>query len=1076
MRLTTVILIATFLQVSANGFAQKITLSKRNAPLKTIFKELRNQSGYVFLCTENQLKISNPVSINVNGEDFQNVLKQIFENQPLTYNINEKTITIREKERSVIDKVIDYFSSIDVSGKVVDENGQPIAGATIKVKGATMLTNSASDGSFKLKNVAEDAVLQISYIGFQAREVKAAVSLGSILLIVEVAKLEEVMVNAGYYSVKDSERTGSISRISAKDIEKQPVTNILATMQGRMPGVFITQGSGAPAGNFQIRIRGQNSIRDEGNDPLYIIDGIPFSSQTIGANQTAGYSPGTTSPLNSIDPSDISSIEVLKDADATAIYGSRGANGVVLITTKRGVAGKVAVTLGASNDFGQVTMLVDQMKTEQYLSMRSQAYANDKIQQYPADAYDINGTWDKNRYTNWQKELIGGTAKVLALNASVSGGSEKTQFLLSSNYRTETTVMPGDFRYNKGSVNFNMKHGADSDKLNIVFSAGYTLQANNQPSLDLTSISRNLAPNAPALYDDQGKLNWQNGTWSNPLARLLQEFTGEVNTLVAGSVVSYHLSPALVLKANMGYTDIRNTESKITPFTMYNPSYGLTSAASSIYLNNTARQSWTLEPQVTWSHKIAQGNLELLGGATFQNQRSDRLVQFGSGFPSNGLIYNLASASTRAVNASDQTIYKYQALFARINYTLQDRYMLNITARRDGSSRFGPNNRFAVFGAFGAAWIFSKETFLKDSKILSFGKLRGSYGTTGNDQIGDYQYFNTYAPTGVSYEGSIGLQPTRLYNPNFGWESNNKLEFALDAGFFNDKLFATAAWYSNRSSNQLVGIPLPGTTGFSSLMANLGATVGNTGFEFTIRTVNINKRNFNWTTSFNITTNRNKLIAFPGLESSTYAESYIVGKPIDIRHLYGYMGVSATTGIYQFIDYNSDAELSPLEDRKSIADLTPRFFGGLVNQLKYKGFSLDFLLQFVKQKNISYPAAMPGTAFNQLVSLTNVWQGVGDISKAQLFSTGVEDEVATAFYRFGESDGALVDASFIRLKNIALSYDFPVMLKGAAKLRLFGQAQNLLTITSFDNGDPELRYGSFLPPLRICSFGIQVRF
>jgi len=953
----------------------------------------------------------------------------------------------------------------------------PLPGVTISVKGKAN-TSAITDynGQYVISTSPSDTLV-VTFIGFK----KAIVPVQGrteidITLQYDTTTLQEVKVNAGYYSVKESERTGSIARITSKDIEKQPVTNVLATMQGRMAGVSIRQDSGIPGGGFQISIRGQNSLRTDGNAPLYIVDGVPFSSQAIGSGSTNNAAPGMTSPLNAIDPADISSIEVLKDADATAIYGSKGANGVVLITTKKGKSGKTSVNIGASSSFGHVTGMMDLMKTGQYLAMRREAYSNDGITQYPASAYDINGTWDQNRYTDWQKVLIGKTSEIHTLQGTVTGGSEKTQFFLGGNYRTETTVFPGDFRYNKGSVYFNINHGVDTDKFRIVFSGNYNIQRNRLPATDLTQLSRTLAPNAPALHDTNGNLNWEKGTWNNPLAAFEQEFNGNVNTITASTVLSYKITENLLVKTNMGYTDIRNQESKTQPSTMYNPSYGRGSEISNLYLNNTSASSWIAEPQLNWKHELWNGRLELLGGATFQHQQSDRLVEYGNGFSSNSLINNIASASLHTVLASDRTIYKYQAFFARANYNWKDRYIVNITGRRDGSSRFGPANQFANFGAVGAAWLFTNESFMKQNSFLSFGKLRGSYGITGNDQIGDYQYFNTYAPTGVLYEEKIGLGPTRLYNPYFGWENNKKLELALESGFLRDRIYFTAAWYQNRSSNQLVGIPLPATTGFTSLNANLGATVQNSGLEFTLRTVNIDNGKLHWTTAFNISSNRNRLIAFPDLESSPYATTYRIGRSLDIRHLYQSTGVDPSTGIYAFRDYDGDGSISTVEDQQWIADLTPKYFGGLENQFKYKNFGLDFLFQFVKQKNMAYPIGIPGAAVNQRADLTGAWQQSGDLTNDQKFSTGADNDALTAFYQYTSSSGAIVDASFVRLKNISFTYDLPSDFKDHARIKLYLQGQNVFTLTSFKNGDPELRYGTFLPPLRVFTFGVQLTF
>jgi len=967
-----------------------------------------------------------------------------------------------------------YFQQL-ISGTVSDGTG-PLPGATVVVKGSGRSAVTDADGKFSIAAAPED-VLIVSFVGFKSVEMLVgAQAVVNIILVEDSLQLEEVTINAGYYNVKQKESTGNISRITSKDIETQPVSNVLATMQGRMAGVSITQDSGAPGGAFQIRIRGQNSLRSEGNDPLYIIDGVPFSSETIGFSETSGFNPSMTSPLNGINPANIASIEVLKDADATAIYGSRGANGVVLITTKKGRAGKTAVSVTASTSAGKVTTMLDLMKTGQYLAMRRQAYANDGITTYPDSAYDVNGTWDQNRYTDWQKELIGGTAQITTLQASVSGGSESTQYQLSGDYRTETTVMPGDFSYDRGSVHFNVNHGAPDDRFKLTFSSGYSFQKNDLPATDLTTISRSLAPNAPALYNPDGSLNWENNTWTNPLAALEQQFTANINTLTASTVLSYAVTPSLLFKANLGYNEVANSESKATPSTMYNPSFGFGSESSSIELNKTGRKSWIIEPQVSWSGNWSKGKIEALAGATFQRQQTDRLFQFGYGFPSNTLINNLAAASFVYVYADDITIYKYQALFARVNYNWDGRYIINLTGRRDGSSRFGPGNQFANFGAVGAAWLFSNENFLKDSKVLSFGKIRGSYGTTGNDQIGDYQYYNTYATNGVTYDGIVGLQPTKLYNPNFGWEVNRKLEAGLELGFFKDRVFATASWYRNRSSNQLVGIPLPGTTGFSVLTANLDAKVENSGLEFTLRTINIDNGSFSWSTSFNIAANRNKLIAYPGLETSPYATTYRIGQSLNIINLYQYNGVDPQTGHYAFTDFNGDDAISYLDDRKAMVDLTPSFFGGLQNQLQYKAFSLDFIFHFVKQDNLAPTPGALGTAVNQRADITNVWNQPGDQAAYQRFTAGFDSAAMLAFSQFNSSTGAVQDASFIRLKNVALSYDVPASFLKGTKLRLFATGQNVFTLTSYKNGDPELRFGGSLPPLRVFTGGVQLSF
>ncbi|WP_298152202.1 SusC/RagA family TonB-linked outer membrane protein [Flavobacterium sp.] len=962
-----------------------------------------------------------------------------------------------------------------ITGIITFEN-MPLAGVTVTVKDKQTTSITDNNGQFSIAAIPGD-VLTFSYTGFKT----VSLTLNGyepikVAMQEDTTTLKEVTINAGYYKVKDKERTGSISKITSKDIENQPVTNALAAMQGRMAGVSITQTSGIPGGGFDIQIRGQNSLRADGNSPLFIIDGVPYASETTGYYLTTGPQATTTNPLNSINPNDIESIEVLKDADATAIYGSRGANGVVLITTKKGKAGKTTFTATVMNGSGRVTRFADLMNTQQYLAMRNEAFANDGITPGPTD-YDVNGTWDPNRYTDWQKELTGGTVDINDVKASISGGSEKTQFLISGDFHKETTVFPGEWRYKKGGAHVNLNHTSDNGKFRAQFSGGYTAQDNLQPGNDLTAISKKLAPNAPALYNADGTLNWEDSTWENPLALLKGKAKGRTSDLVANAVLGYQLLPELTVKSSFGFTDLRHEESRTMPTTIYDPAYELGSEYSILLLTNTARRSWIAEPQAEWSKTWNKSKTSVLAGATFQQQNGRQLVQEGDGFASNALIYNLSSAYLIDIITDSEQVYKYQAFFGRANYAYDERYIINLTGRRDGSSRFGPGKQFATFGAVGAAWLFSNEKFLKDhATFLSFGKLRASYGTSGSDQIGDYQFMDTYSTTGNNYNGISGLQPTRLFNPDFGWESNTKFEVALETGFLKDRIFFTVGWYRNRSSNQLVGIPLPGTTGFSSIQANLDATVENKGIELTLRTVNFQTEHFNWTTSFNISASRNTLLSFPDLDGSTYQNQFVIGQPLNIRKLYHYTGVNTATGLYTFADVNGDGSLSATDDKQTVLDLNPKYFGGLQNQISYKGVQLDFLFQFVKQVNYNaaYLSGIPGMMVNQPTAVTDHWQQPGDVAEYQQYTTGVNGAAVDAASKYRESDAAITDASYIRLKNVSLSYNLPEKWLSGVKCRVFAEAQNLLTITHYKGADPEFRAPGFLPPLKVFTAGLQL--
>lgn len=968
--------------------------------------------------------------------------------------------------------------TVPISGTITDAQGV-LPGVNVQIKNKAIATATDASGNFDIQALPEDTLI-VSSMGYLTLEVPVGSQTTFNLTLVEDATaLEEVTVNAGYYKVTDRERTGSIASIKAADIELQPVSSPLAAMQGRMAGVNITQASGVAGGGFSIQIRGINSLRAEGNDPLYIVDGVPYASQSLGNSDVSANSfAGMSSPLSTINPTDIASIDVLKDADATAIYGSRGANGVVLITTKKGKSGKTVFNINSSSTVGKVARKTDLLNTQQYLAMRREAYQNDGITEFPEDAYDVNGTWDQRKFTDWQKELIGGTAYTTLAQATVSGGSSDTQFMVSGTYRNETSVFPGDASYDRGNLHTSIAHKTANEKFNIQLTTDYSADKNTLPGIDLTSAALKLAPNAPELYDNNGNLNWENGTFQNPVAILQSEYLNQTRSLIINTLLSYRFLPDFEFKTSIGYSSLQFAESRTRPYTIYAPSQGYSSADSQLYKNEGVRTSWIVEPQIGWQKKWGLLKLHALAGATFQSQQQESFAIMGAGFASDALLNTIAAARTTMILQDDVAEYKYNAFFGRLNFNLNERYLLNLTGRRDGSSRFGPKNRFANFGAVGAAWIFSNESFLENTtNILSFGKIRSSFGITGNDQIGDYQYIDTYTVTPNVYDGITGIQPSRLHNPYFGWETNKKFEVAMDLGFLQDRFFVSAAWFRNRSGNQLVGMPLPGTTGFSSMQSNLDANVQNTGFEFVWNSNNIKKANWQWTTSANVTFLENKLLSFPGLEGSTYESSYVLGESLNVQQLYHYTGINPTTGLYTFEDYNSDG-LYNSEDRKFYGDTSPKYYGGVSNEITYKNWSFEFLLQFVKQEALSVLSryATAGTFNNQPISVLNHFPQDTENSAVQQYTTGQNYNSNVAYSRWQRSDAALVDASFIRLKNVSLAYSLPTTWSNTFQGKLYLQSQNLLTFTPYKDGDPENKSAQYLPPLQQFSIGAQLTF
>ncbi|WP_254453259.1 SusC/RagA family TonB-linked outer membrane protein [Winogradskyella undariae] len=985
---------------------------------------------------------------------------------------NETYITISKKVLTPTQQ-----RQIEVKGQITDTEGLPISGAFISIKGSHKGTTSLIDGTYSI-NASADDILVFSYLGFLSQTIPVdGQHVINVQLQDDVTAFDAVVLNAGYYSVKDKERTGSITKVDASVIEGQPVTTALDALQGRVAGLDVVSTTGLAGGGYTVRIRGQNSIA-AGNDPLYVIDGVPFDSGSMSnGNLSVLIMPnGVINPLNTLAPSSIESIEVLKDADATAIYGSRGTNGVILISTKTGKAGKTLFSADISTTFMTPTRLIDLLQTDDYLNMRREAFVNDGITDIPIDAYDLNGTWDENRYTDWQKELIANNAYNHTFRASVSGGDEHNRFMLGGTYLKETTVYPKDFNYKRGTANTSFTHTSIDNKFELQFSGSYGNAINTLPASDLSRVARVLPPNAPELYDENGALNWAENTWTNPVAALNAKYENKTTTLIANSTLSYRLTPNLNARLTMGYNKGLMNEIQLNPHTIYNPAFGLNSSSSYSMKNNSDRQSWILEPKIDGSVSLGSGQLTWLMGATLQEQKNEQLALMGFGYASNQLLDNLSAANNLIPLNEASSEYKYAAVYGRVNYNINQTYIFNITGRRDGSSRFGFGNRFANFGAIGAAWLFSKASFFEDSTWLSFGKLRASFGTTGNDQIGDYQYLDSYSITDGNYDGNIGLTPSRLLNPYYAWETTRKIEGGLEMELWKNSIRFEVAYYNNRSDNQLLGMPLPGTTGFSSINGNLDALVENSGWELSLNTVNIDQDQFRWESSFQFTLPKNRLLAFDGLEDTTYANQLVVGEPLSVYRLYKLIGVNSNTGLFDFEDFNGDGMITASEDRQYNADLNPQFYGSISNRFQYKNWSLDLLLQFVKKKGLNayYTTEPPGIMQNQPLGVLDQWQNPGDEASMQAYTIGWNYDAYIAYSQFTASSGVISDASFMRLKSMSLNYRLPLG-EATPECSIYLQGQNLLTFTRFKGGDPEQNAG-YLPPLKRISLGMKLKF
>jgi TonB-linked SusC/RagA family outer membrane protein len=975
-----------------------------------------------------------------------------------------------------------------VSGRLVNEQGQPIAGATITIKGNPKMTSSSTTGEWTLNNANANDTIIITAIGYETFEMIAR-ELHSTTTILKrkYNQLDEAVVIA-YGTTTRRLNTGNISELKSEDIAKQPVSNPLSTLSGRIPGLVVTQGSGNPGAAIKIEIRGHTSLDATitGNDPLFIIDGVPFapgnaviSQLRSNANNPRLASEGGISPFAFINPSDIESIEVMKDADATAIYGSRGANGVIFITTKKGAAGRTTASANFYTGFSKVTRTADMLNTSQYLKMRREAFANDNVTPTTSNAPDLL-VWDTTRYTDFKKLFLSGTARTTNAHATVSGGNASTQFLLGVGYEKQTTVFPGDYSARNGSLHFSLDHSDALKKFNLAFSGSYVSGRSNMLKSDLSNYI-NLAPNFPALKDSAGNLRWQEKAvpFTNPLAELLRSYDSKNDNLTTSLLLSYKIISSLSIKLNAGYNFFASDEISLQPRASLDPT---TSTLAFSNFANSQLRSWIAEPQAEYVKQWSKLKFNWLAGFTWQNTTSTSNFIDAENYTSDLLLSSVAAAPF-VVGSNTYRQYRYCAFFTRMGFAYSGKYILNLSARRDASSRFGPGKQFGNFGSAGAAWIFSNERWVANKlSFLSFGKWRMSYGITGNDQVGDYRFLDSWQNASLTYQGVAGLQPSRLFNPDYSWEVNKKWETALDLGFFHDKVLMSAAYFINRSGNRLINYALPAQTGFTSVLENWDALVENKGLELSLSSENIHSKKFRWTTEANISFPKNKLVSFPGLDLSSYKGRYLEGQSLAVINLLQFIGVDPATGVYKFADLDSNNTINT-KDFVAQGNSDPVFYGGLSNSFHYGNWQLDVFLEFRKQKGRNYiytqSSAVPGLGLNnQPVYVLDRWQKPGDQATVQRYTSqsGTPAYVAASINLPG-SGAIFTDASFIRVKNVSLAYNLPSAWISKIKLRscrLYAEAQNLFTITKYKGADPENQNLYVLPPLRTIAVGLLI--
>lgn len=1063
-------------------------ISVDKVPLKKVFKLIERNGEYYFTYRTDAIPLDARVTVHVNNGSIDEVMKQALKDLALIYRIYGNLITVARDSTQI---QIQKPELLTITGKIVNEAGEPVDNVSIMVNGSRAGVTSHIDGSFHI-NVSPKTVLKFTSVGYESTEriIKEKAFI-TVQLKQKVKDLDETLI-IGYGKTSKRYTTGAVYKINQGDIARQPVSDPLGALSGRVPGLLITQSNGVPGSTYKVQLRGQSSIginpsQLPPNDPLFIIDGVPYAPNNnpiIGVTSGSALGDGR-SPFTFINIGDIDHIEVLKDADATAIYGSRGSNGVILISTKKGKAGTPVFNINVNTGWSRITRYADMMNTAQYVQMRKEALKNDNLDVDITNATDLI-SWDTTRYTDFKKMLIGGQAVTNNVQLSFAGGSDRLQYYSSAGYHRATTVFPGDIKNERFSGHANLHYQNKDSNLNITLSMIATHDRNWSIGSDLTRYVT-LAPHMPILFDSTGKLIWQQGNlnFTNPLSFLLQPYESKATNFLGNLDINYRIARNLTFKTSFGYNWLQFDDLIIKPSYSQSTATGVDPKGLASF-GKVKYNSWIAEPQLEYNRYMGIGKISGLVGATMQVQKHSVATIEASDFPSDDVLRNVHAAGVQKP-ANLHTEYRYGGIFARLTSILADKYLINLTGRTDGSSRFGTGKQVGMFWSTGAGWIFSNEPFIKTIPFISFGKLRASYGVTGNDQIGDYKYLDKWQEiTGATYLGRPGINPVQLADSNYSWEVSRKLEAAIELGLIKDRILITVAHYRNRTGNQLISYVLPGITGFNNYAAkNSPALVQNTGWEIQLQTKN--KLNKHWQLSGNalLTIPRNKLIAFPNLATSSYKTKLVIGQSLSVVNKYAYKGVNSASGIFEFIDQDSDGNFTYPNDYRNRGHVDPKWYGSIQANLQFKGWQLDIFWEIRKQRAASYLYSIysftqPGTiSVNQPEMVLHRWPECSGDCALQQFSTGTNDLANDAIENYLDSDGYIKDASFARLRNIELSYQLPATwMKNVAikHCRLYLQAQNLLTITHYKGFDPETRSMFTLPPLRTVAIGIDLGF
>ncbi len=941
-----------------------------------------------------------------------------------------------------------------ISGTVTDlSSNEALPGVNILAKGTTTGTVTDVDGNYRLTVADEITTLVFSSIGYETvEETINGRNTINLALSPDIQSLSEVVV-IGYGSQKKSDITGAVSSVEPKDFENEPIANVTQGLQGKVAGVNVTSGSGAPGGNMIVRIRGNNSIIGS-NDPLYVIDGVPVQ----GGNN------GSTNLLSTINPNDIESIEVLKDASATAIYGSRGSNGVILITTKGGTAGRNQVEFETYVGFREVERQLDMMNSRQFAEIANERNVNDNL---PVIFNEIDTLTDVN--TDWQDEIFR-RGFIQNYSLAFSGGNEKTTYLISGNYFDENgTIIGSDF--SRGSVRLNLDQQV-TDKLKVAGRFFLSRSVNNEiDDNNILQSALNSPPFLPVYNPDGSYVNaatlkqysFSPSSGDNPVAIAKERLDQRTIDRLLGNVTGrYSLTDNLSLNILLGVDQVSSERDLYSPRILES---GLPAGVGS----KTFRKSTSFlnENTINYNKNFGNGHaLSVVAGFTWQTEQNEFLTGSSNGFVSDDLQNNILSAGEN-FSAPNNGFDEWTLLswLGRINYTLKDKYLFTLSGRADGSSRFGAGNKWGFFPSGAVAWRVSDEAFIQDNiSQLSNLKLRLSYGISGNQAISPYGSLQRFSDVGLAFGGTptSGFAAENLGNPDLRWETTAEFNTGLEFGFWEQRVRASVDYYVKNTNDLLARVNLPPTSGFTTNIQNIGST-RNSGFEIQLGTDLIRTSKVIWDLNFNAFRNINEVtetasgqdIIAPNLDILGAANIVREGEPLSA--FYGLKTDGLTEdGLINYVDVNDDGEIND-DDRVIIGNPYPDLFYGLSSNLTYGNFSLRVSLvgeagKTIWNNNIYRHMNSFHRGSNQLAVVADRWTTENPNPNATY-------PKATSGLNQRPSDYYLEDASYLRIQNVRLNYNIPVSAFNTEVVQsanIYVSAQNLFTFTDYSWYTPDI--------------------